>query len=110
MLKTLIALTSLSLVATPAFAVSGTGAGQSAPTARVSHADLNLARPADRRLLDRRIAAAVNKVCPPLTQPGRVTKSGAGLRCHAETTALAQPQRTAAVTRASAATVTADSR
>lgn len=110
MLKTLIVLTSLSLAATPAFAVSSAGPGQSAPTVRVSHADLNLARPADRRLLDRRIANAVNKVCPPLTQPGRLTKSGAGLRCQAETTALAQPQRTAALTRASATTVTADSR
>lgn len=109
MLNALIALTSLTLAATPALADSA-GAGRSAPTARVSHADLNLARPADRRLLDRRIAAAVDKVCPPLTQPGRITRSDVGLRCRAETAAHARPQRTAAIARASATTVTADSR
>jgi UrcA family protein len=105
----LIALAALAFAATPALADTGPR-GQSAPTARVSVADLNLASPADRRVLDRRIGSAANAVCPPLIQTGRLNRSVTGLRCRADTLARAQPQRTAAVTRAGASTVTAGSR
>jgi UrcA family protein len=110
MLNPLIALTSLGLIATPALAQTDARTNPVAPTVRVSVADLDLARPSDRKRLDRRIAAAVERVCPPLAQPGTFMKSKLAVRCQAETTARVELQRSAAVARASASTVTASSR
>lgn len=61
-------------------------------TLRVRHVDLDLSRSADRAELDRRIARAVEKVCP-TRQPGDRMPSLAGLRCRAETEARVAPQR-----------------
>ena len=108
MLNALIALSLAATTAAPA--MPDTQSSQSAPVARVSHSDLDLARPADRRILDRRLGAAVARVCPPLVHTGQVTQSPTALRCRTDTAARAQLQRTNAVARASASTVTADSR
>jgi UrcA family protein len=70
-------------------------------TRHVRHTDLDLSRPADRAELDRRIARAVEKVCP-TKQIGESTRSLAGLRCRAETTARVAPQRSRVVALASA--------
>jgi len=107
------ALIALSLAATTAAsALSGADArsSQSAPVVRVAHSDLDLARPADRRIFDRRLDAAVEKVCPPANSTGQLIRSTASLRCHTDTAARVQLQRTRAIARASASTVTADSR
>jgi len=65
-------------------------------TRYVQHADLDLSRPADRAKLDRRIARAVDRVCP-TRQVGASTRSLAGLRCRAETQARIAPQRSRAL-------------
>lgn len=71
------------------------------PIRHVSVADLDLSRPADRAKLDRRIARAVESVCP-TKQIGESTRSLAGLRCRAETQARVAPQRSRAVAQAAA--------
>jgi UrcA family protein len=110
MLNALIALSLAATAAAPALSDASARSGRSAPVARVSHSDLDLARPADRRTLDRRLGAAVERVCPPASATGQLTRSTAGLRCRADTTARVKLQRTNAVARATASTVTADSR
>jgi UrcA family protein len=90
-------LTFLALLAAPA-----AQADPAKTTTRiVSVADLDLSRPADRAELDRRIARAVERVCP-TKQVGESTRSLAGLRCRAETQARVAPQRNRAVAQAAA--------
>jgi UrcA family protein len=91
-------LTSLALLAAPA---PQAVAPESPATLHVRHADLDLSRPADRAEFDRRIARAVEKVCP-TRQIGEATRSLAGLRCRAETEARVAPQRSRAVAQAAA--------
>jgi UrcA family protein len=92
MLNTLIALT---LLASPAVLPDA----QSSRTAQVRQSDLNLASAHGRRILDQRIASAVDKVCP-VDKAGYVTKSTPGLRCRTETKARLASQRAQAVARA----------
>ena len=110
MLNALIALILATNPAAPGLSAVQALPNQPAPVMRVSHRDLNLARPSDRRTLDRRLSAAVERVCPPANSAGRLTRSLAGLRCRTDTAARVQLQRTAAIAHASATTVTADSR
>ncbi|MET0308026.1 MAG: UrcA family protein [Sphingomonas sp.] len=91
MLNTLIALT---LLALPAPLTSA----QSGQTSQVRQSDLDLARAADRKILDLRIARAIEKVCS--NGPGHLTKSTANLHCRVETEARIAPQRSRAVARA----------
>ncbi|AQR72659.1 UrcA family protein [Sphingomonas sp. LM7] len=72
-----------------------------APTLRVRHSDLDLSRPRDREIFDRRIARAVEALCP-THQLGQITRSSAGLQCRAETLARLTPQRDRAVAQATA--------
>lgn len=75
-MKSLIA---LSLLAVP---VSALAQPQTATTVRVSYADLDLSRAADRAALDRRIDKALDQVCP-ADRPGYLTPSPEALRCQA---------------------------
>lgn len=102
-------LTALAFLAAAA-ATPSTATAQTAATARISYADLDLARAPDRKILDRRITDAAEKLCSPLVSPGYLTRSVAALRCRAEIKTSAQLQRTRAIARATAPTRTADSR
>ena len=79
----------LSLAVAPAMA-------QGQDTISVSYADLNLANPAGRDLLDRRIAGAVSQLCGDFS-PVELGRAAAGRACIAETLAAVQPQRDAAI-------------
>lgn len=72
-----------------------------APSVTVRHSDLNLARAKDREIFDRRIARAIEKLCP-LTQTGQSTRSLAGLHCRRDTLARVTRQRDRAVAQATA--------
>lgn len=72
-----------------------------APSVQVRHSDLNLALARDRAIFDRRIARAIDKLCP-TAQIGQTTPSLAGLRCRRETLARLTPERNRAVAQASA--------
>jgi UrcA family protein len=89
-------LTFLAIVAAP---VVQTTPVEAPLTRHVQHADLNLSRPADRAEFDRRIARAVDRVCP-TKQIGESTRSLAGQRCRTETEARIAPQRTRALAQA----------
>ena len=75
--------------AAPAFASSPEGI-------TVSYADLNLASVAGRDILDRRIAGAAEQLCGQ-ARPVELSWAAAVETCRAETIALTQPQRNAAV-------------
>lgn len=90
-------LLSLAALAAPA----PQAAADPAPRVEVRHSDLNLALVHDRAILDRRIARAVDTLCP-TTQTGQSTLSLAGLRCRRETMARLTPQRNRAVAQATA--------
>ncbi|MBB4098188.1 UrcA family protein [Sphingomonas kyeonggiensis] len=79
MLKTLIP---LALILSPALIPLAAKAQQSHAVIRVSYADLDLSRAEGRTALDRRLARAVDTVCP-TTRPGYVTEAPSGLRCKA---------------------------
>jgi UrcA family protein len=63
---------------------------------RVSYADLNLASDSGREILDRRIANAADQLCGAFS-PLELTWAAAVRACQAETIALTQPQRDAAL-------------
>ncbi|MEP9360293.1 UrcA family protein [Sphingomonas sp. KR3-1] len=77
MIKSLIA---LSLLA--ASAAAPASAQQAGASVHVRYADLDLSTDAGRQTLDRRLAAALDTVCP-TARPGFVTPSPQGLRCRA---------------------------
>jgi UrcA family protein len=91
------------LTALAALAAPGpqTTAADRALSIAVRHSDLKLARAKDREILDRRIARAVEKLCPTI-QTGQSTPALAGLRCRRETLARLTPQRNRAVAQATA--------
>jgi len=91
-------LTFLAIVAAPAVQ---TAPAERAPTVLVAHADLDLSRPAGRARLDRRIARALDKVCPD-REPGEIARTLAAARCRAEAKARVAPQRSRVVAQASA--------
>ena len=62
----------------------------------VSYADLNLANAVGRNILDRRIANAAEQLCGKFA-PLELTLNAAAEACRAETIALTQEQRNAAV-------------
>ena len=62
----------------------------------VSYADLNLASTAGRQVLDRRIAGAAEQLCGKFS-PVDLSFAEAVQACRAETIALTQPQRNAAI-------------
>lgn len=71
-------------------------AAQTSEAIVVSYADLNLASRAGRDVLDRRIAGAASQLCGAY-QPVELRWAAAVEACQAETIALTQPQRDAAV-------------
>ena len=73
----------------------------SAASVRVMHADLDLSRAQGRRILDRRIASAVEKVCP-VPNSGQLTQPAATLRCRADANAAASRQRNVVMARVNA--------
>ena len=79
----------LGLAAAPAFA-------QPAEGIAVSYADLNLSSAAGREVLDRRIANAAGQLCGEF-RAVELGWAAAVEACRAETIALAQPQRNAAL-------------
>jgi UrcA family protein len=81
MMKSLIA---LSLLAASATAPLPALAQKAGATVHVSYADLDLSTPAGREKLDRRLASALDTVCP-TARPGYLTPSPTGLRCRALT-------------------------
>ena len=54
----------IAIAAAATFSPSSALAQADAPTVRVSYADLNLSTPAGRERFERRLAAAVQRVCP----------------------------------------------
>ncbi|MDT8757504.1 UrcA family protein [Sphingomonas psychrotolerans] len=72
-------------------------------TRHVRTADLDLSRPSGRAELDRRLARAVERVCP-TRQIGESTRSLAGLRCRAETQERIAAQRSRVLAQATAST------
>lgn len=89
----------------------------SAPAVHVKTHDLDLRLASDRKRLDRRIASAIEDVCPPLAQVDKSTPSLPALRCRAEAKQRVEQQRDQALARAGAQTIragaptqTADSR
>lgn len=93
----------LLLAATGAAGVSASAAPfeSNGRTFAVDFSDLDLAKPADRRLLDRRIARAAAKVCPD-SDLGRAAK------CRAEAIAHVQAPIDQAIARAATREVYAD--
>jgi UrcA family protein len=75
---------------------AGPAAAQTADSIIVSYADLNLAGRAGRDALDRRIANAATQLCGAYS-PTQLGWAAAVQACQAETIALTQPQRDAAV-------------
>ncbi|MBO9623556.1 MAG: UrcA family protein [Sphingomonas sp.] len=106
MSKPLIALAFLAAAA----ATPSVAAPQTSAAARVSYADLDLARPADRKILDRRVTRAAEKLCPPLVPTGQLTRSVEAVRCLAAAKASAQLQRSRAIASATTSNLAADSR
>jgi UrcA family protein len=82
-------LLAIGAVATPAMA-------QDAPSVTVSYADLNLASPLGREILDRRIAGAASQLCG-TARSVELTWAAAVNDCREATIAATQPQRDAAV-------------
>ncbi|MDG2533129.1 UrcA family protein [Sphingomonas sp. HITSZ_GF] len=79
MMKTLIP---LALILSPAAIPLAAKAQQADAGVRVSYADLDLSRAADRAALDRRLARALDRACP-VERPGYLTQSPEALRCQA---------------------------
>jgi UrcA family protein len=77
-------------------AAASPAAAQTAEAIVVSYADLNLAGPAGREVLDRRIANAATRLCGAYSA-NELRWAAAAEACQAETIALTQPQRDAAV-------------
>ncbi|NYT40252.1 UrcA family protein [Sphingomonas sp. R-74633] len=80
MMKTLIP---LALILAPAGVPLAAQAQQTEAGVRVSYADLDLSRAADRETLDRRLDRALDTVCP-TARAGYITQSPDALRCQAE--------------------------
>lgn len=78
----------IALAATPAYAAPTAGA----PVARVAVADLDLGTPAGIEGLDRRLATAVRKVCPP--HDGNLRGAVYQRECRAEARRTADAART----------------
>lgn len=70
-----------------------------APQARVGYADLNLATADGRAILDARVAAAIGRLCPP-ADIHDLARAKAVAACRAAARAGAEPQLTAAASRA----------
>jgi len=81
MMKTLI---SLALILSPAALPLAAQAQTNQASVHVSYADLDLTRAVGRATLDRRLARAVERVCP-TERPGYLTPSPDALRCQAAT-------------------------
>ena len=82
-------LVNISLAAAPAFARVPDGI-------LVSYGDLNLASAVGRNILDRRIAKAAEQLCGTFS-PLELTLNAAAEACRAETIALTEEQRNAAI-------------
>jgi len=110
MINAMLAVALFSAAATPQFQAIASTADDAAPVARVTLHDLDLAHESDRRTLDRRIATAIDKLCPAVPPTGQLLRSLASERCRYEARAQFDLQRTRAVARATAPLRTADSR
>jgi UrcA family protein len=90
-MKTTLALTLTVLIAVlpgaGAFAQPG-----GAPRVAVSYADLDLAKPGDRQVLQRRIAAAVDRVCPARAAPTELARARIYTMCRDQTLAETSQQ------------------
>ena len=71
-------------------------ARETAPTVHVAYRDLDLNSPLGVRILDRRIAAAAEQLCPDLPRVG-ITRNLAVEKCRATIRASVADQRTAAI-------------
>ena len=98
MLKTLIP---LALILSPALIPLAAKAQDRTQIARVSYADLDLSRPADRKALDRRLARALDQVCGSV-RPGFLNPAPESLRCQAEARRAVATAREQAVGRGAA--------
>ena len=94
MLNTLTALTLLA-------AAPQAGLDPNIAMVRVTHADLDLSRAEGRRTLDRRIAAAVERVCP-VANSAQLTTPIDTLRCRYKANKAAALQRSAVIARVTA--------
>ncbi|MCP4620999.1 MAG: UrcA family protein, partial [Bradyrhizobium sp.] len=79
MMKTLIPLL---LILSPAAVPVIAQAQRTDASIRISYADLDLTRAADRLTLDRRLNRALEQVCP-ADRPGQMTQAPEALRCQA---------------------------
>ncbi|MBN8813122.1 MULTISPECIES: UrcA family protein [unclassified Sphingomonas] len=79
MMKTLIPLL---LILSPAAVPVIAQAQRGDASVRVSYADLDLSRAAGRQALDRRLARALDQICP-ADRPGYLTPAPDALRCQA---------------------------
>ncbi|WP_404338353.1 UrcA family protein [Sphingomonas sp. MMS12-HWE2-04] len=107
MINALIAATLLSAGATPAFQ---TASPDAAPIARVQVRDLDLAHESGRHTLDRRIARAIDTLCPATPPTGQIVRSLASQRCRFEAKAQFDQHRARLLARASAPQLAAGSR
>jgi len=98
MINALIAATLFSANATPAVQ---TVLPQSASAARVTVRDLDLAHESDRNTLDRRIARAIEQLCPNAVPTGQIMPSLAARRCRIAARAQFDEQRTRLLAQAS---------
>jgi UrcA family protein len=90
-------LTALALLA----AAPQAGVDPNTAMVRVSHADLDLSHAQGRRVLDRRIASAVEKVCP-VANTAQLTTPADTLRCRSKANKAAALQRSAVIARVTA--------
>lgn len=83
------------ILAAAAVAFSGVAHAQNfdtAPKAAVRYADLDLSHEAGRAALERRVAVAVKRVCPPTPRPIELQKTAAYEACHRTAWAGARQQ------------------
>lgn len=105
MMKT--ALIPLALILSPA-AIPLAKAQTEASAVHVSYADLDLSRAAGRAALDRRLAKALDQVCP-AERPGLLTQAPEALRCQAATRQqIAEARQQALASRGSVVRISAN--
>lgn len=88
------------IIAMTAALVMGAGAAQAqgpsdAISLVISYADLDLSQETGRKVLERRVSAAVNRVCPDTPLPQELRKAHADRVCHRTATAGARQQMAA---------------
>ncbi|HEY1604078.1 MAG TPA: UrcA family protein [Allosphingosinicella sp.] len=97
-----LAVTGATIVATMPVSAAELVVDGRAPTARISYADLDLASPAGVARLERRVAAAADRLCTGVGEEALAARLD-GFQCRAATIAAAEPQVRRAVERMSMA-------